>query len=103
MGPRGGVARRLARSDGLLYAADQVIGGGFAGHPGIDGRPLRPVLFLLGTLGTLVYVAFGLALFRTRGNERLINGQDEVDLRCCCTSRATVTPWATSPPVATSP
>ena len=72
----------VARSDGLLYAANQVLGGlGTVDTIGVEGRALRPVPFLLGALGTLVYIAFGLALFRTRGNERLITGQDEVDLR----------------------
>ncbi len=72
----------VSRSDALPYAANQVVGSlGSNESIGIEGRAPRPVPFLLGTLGTLVYVAFGLALFRTRGNERLISGQDEVDLR----------------------
>jgi len=72
----------VPRSDGIAYAANQVLGGlGEAETIGVEGRATRPVPFLLGTLGTLVYVAFGLALFRTRGNDRRITGQDEVDLR----------------------
>ncbi|HQR80483.1 MAG TPA: bifunctional lysylphosphatidylglycerol synthetase/lysine--tRNA ligase LysX, partial [Actinomycetota bacterium] len=72
----------VPRSDAIAYAANQVLGGlGSQEATGIEGRATRPVPFLLGGLGTLVYVAFGLALFRTRGKERMITGQDEVDLR----------------------
>jgi lysyl-tRNA synthetase class 2 len=72
----------VARADALPYAANQVFGGlGENESIGVEGRPPRGVPFLLGTLGTVVYIAFGLALFRTRGNEPLLEGQDEVDLR----------------------
>ncbi|MEZ5185577.1 MAG: bifunctional lysylphosphatidylglycerol synthetase/lysine--tRNA ligase LysX [Candidatus Nanopelagicales bacterium] len=72
----------VARSEAWAYSANNVFGGlGDTDSTGIEGRATRPVPFLLGGLGTLVYVAFGLALFRTRGKERLISGQDEVDLR----------------------
>ena len=72
----------LPRADALPYAFLQEIGG--LVHPadtGITGRPPRPVPFLLGMLGTLVYIAFGLALFRTQNNDRQITGEDEVALR----------------------
>jgi lysyl-tRNA synthetase, class II len=72
----------VPRSDAGAYAVNQLLGGlGEADATGIEGRATRPVPFLLGALGTVVYVAFGLALFRTRGNLRRITGQDEVDLR----------------------
>jgi lysyl-tRNA synthetase class 2 len=72
----------VPRSDSWGYAALNVQGGlGSTETTGIEGRATRPVPFLLGGLGTVVYIAFGLALFRTRGNERLIGGEDEVALR----------------------
>ncbi|MBK6761811.1 MAG: DUF2156 domain-containing protein [Micrococcales bacterium] len=72
----------VPRSDAGAYSVNQLLGGlGEADATGIEGRATRPVPFLLGALGTVVYVAFGLALFRTRGNLRRITGQDEVDLR----------------------
>ncbi len=70
------------RSEAWGYSANQVLGGlGQEETTGITGRATRPVPFLLGGLGTLVYVAFGFALFRTRPKERLLTGQDEVDVR----------------------
>jgi lysyl-tRNA synthetase class 2 len=72
----------VARSDAWGYSINQVLGGlGEEATTGISGRATRPVPFLLGGLGTLVYVAFGLALFRTRGKQRMITGEDEVALR----------------------
>ncbi|HPJ19465.1 MAG TPA: hypothetical protein PK635_10105, partial [Actinomycetota bacterium] len=72
----------VARSEALGYSANQVIGGlGQEETTGIYGRATRPVPFLLGGLGTVVYVAFGFALFRTRPKDRLLSGQDEVDIR----------------------
>ncbi len=72
----------VARGDSWGYSALNVLGGlGSAETTGIEGRATRPVPFLLGGLGTVVYVAFGFALFRTRGNQRRIGAQDEVDLR----------------------
>lgn len=72
----------LPRTDALPYTILQEIGGlGDPENTGIVGRATRPVPFLLGTLGTLVYVAFGFALFRTMSNDRPSTGEDEVELR----------------------
>ena len=73
----------VPRSDALAYAVNQVLGGlGDAGtRPGSRGGPPGRCPSCSVRSGTVVYVAFGLALFRTRGNERRISGQDEVDLR----------------------
>lgn len=72
----------LPRVDALPYTLLQELGGlGDPESTGITGRATRPVPFLLGALGTLVYIAFGLALFRTHTNDKRITGEDEVALR----------------------
>jgi lysyl-tRNA synthetase class 2 len=72
----------VPRADALPYVMLQEIGGlGDPANTGITGRATRPVPFLLGTLGTLVYIAFGLALFRTQHNDKRITGEDEVEIR----------------------
>lgn len=72
----------VPRADALPYALLQEIGGlGDPANTGITGRATRPVPFVLGALGTLVYVAFGLALFRTYTYDKRITGEDEVALR----------------------
>ena len=72
----------VARTDALPYTVLTELGGlGDPASTGITGRATRPVPFLLGTLGTLVYVAFGLALFRTYTKDKQISGEDEVALR----------------------
>ena len=72
----------VPRSDAWAYAAINELGGlGEEVDTGITGRATRPVPFALGLLGTAAYVAFGLALFRTRPKDKHISGDDEVALR----------------------
>ncbi|MEV8531326.1 bifunctional lysylphosphatidylglycerol synthetase/lysine--tRNA ligase LysX [Streptomyces sp. NPDC051211] len=70
----------LPRSQWLDWAAKQVFGGMFSARQ-FDGRPPRPLYFLLGLLGALALLNAAATLFRSQRMTAALHGDEEPRIR----------------------
>ncbi|KOU57123.1 lysine--tRNA ligase [Streptomyces sp. MMG1533] len=70
----------LPRGQRLAWAADRVCGGLVSGGS-YDGRPPRPLFFLLGLFGALALLSACATLFRSQRMEAALHGDEEARIR----------------------
>jgi lysyl-tRNA synthetase, class II len=70
----------LPESQHLLWAANRVCGGLVSGQS-FDGRPPRPLFFLLGLFGALALLNAAATLFRSQRMESALHGDEEPRIR----------------------
>ncbi|MFE0514296.1 bifunctional lysylphosphatidylglycerol synthetase/lysine--tRNA ligase LysX [Streptomyces sp. NPDC058964] len=70
----------LPQSQHLAWAADRVCGG-LVSDRSFDGRPPRPVTFLLGLFGALALLNAAATLFRSQRLEAALHGDEEARIR----------------------
>ncbi|MDQ0939192.1 bifunctional lysylphosphatidylglycerol synthetase/lysine--tRNA ligase LysX [Streptomyces sp. V1I1] len=70
----------LPQGQRLLWAANRVLGGLVSGDE-FDGRPPRPLFFLLGLFGAIALLSAAATLFRSQRMEAALHGDEEPRIR----------------------